>query len=68
VRIKKIPINRKNQICPFKLNTRLPRLLLVRGGRKRIKIERPKKTTPSNLFGMDRKIAYAKRKYHSGTM
>lgn len=23
-------------------------------------------TTPPSLFGMDRKMAYAKRKYHSG--
>jgi len=23
-------------------------------------------TTPPNLFGMDRRIAYAQRKYHSG--
>jgi hypothetical protein len=30
----------------------------------RIDISKPK--TPPNLLGMDRRIAYAKRKYHSG--
>lgn len=29
-------------------------------------IERTKPTTPPNLLGIQRKIAYAKRKYHSG--
>ena len=27
-----------------------------------------KATTPPNLLGMDRRMAYAKRKYHSGWM
>lgn len=34
----------------------------------RIKIERTSATTPPNLFGIDRRIAYANRKYHSGLM
>jgi len=33
---------------------------------KRIKIEKSKANTPPNLFGIDRKIAYANKKYHSG--
>lgn len=33
-----------------------------------IKIDITNPTTPPNLFGIDRKIAYANRKYHSGWM
>lgn len=32
----------------------------------RMRIERTKASTPPSLFGIDRKIAYANRKYHSG--
>lgn len=32
----------------------------------RIKMERTKASTPPNLLGIDRRIAYANRKYHSG--
>lgn len=32
----------------------------------RIRIERTRARTPPNLFGIDRRIAYANRKYHSG--
>lgn len=34
----------------------------------RIRIERTRANTPPNLFGMDRRIAYANKKYHSGLM
>jgi len=33
---------------------------------KRSTIDKTKLTTPPNLLGIDRKIAYANRKYHSG--
>lgn len=33
---------------------------------KRIRIDATKATTPPNLLGIDRKIAYANKKYHSG--
>ena len=33
---------------------------------KRIRIDLSKATTPPNLLGMERKIAYANKKYHSG--
>jgi hypothetical protein len=33
---------------------------------RRIKIDINSPITPPNLFGIDRKIAYANRKYHSG--
>jgi hypothetical protein len=36
------------------------------GSVRRIKIENNKAITPPSLSGMDRKIAYANRKYHSG--
>lgn len=32
----------------------------------RIMIESIRAITPPNLFGIDRRIAYANRKYHSG--
>ena len=34
----------------------------------RIKIDITKAITPPNLLGIDRRIAYANRKYHSGLM
>jgi hypothetical protein len=42
--------------------------LFIRGGRNKIRILNIRKITPSNLFGIDRRIAYANKKYHSGTM
>lgn len=38
----------------------------VRGRVKRISIAANIATTPPNLLGIDRRIAYAQRKYHSG--
>jgi hypothetical protein len=38
------------------------------GNNKRTKSEANKAITPINLFGIDLKIAYEGRKYHSGTM
>jgi len=32
----------------------------------KIRIEERRAITPPNLLGMDRRIAYANRKYHSG--
>lgn len=34
----------------------------------RIRMERIRANTPPSLLGMDRRIAYANRKYHSGLM
>ena len=39
-----------------------------RGMRNRTKTEAASASTPPSLFGMDRRIAYANRKYHSGLM
>lgn len=38
------------------------------GMRARIKMDSTRASTPPNLFGIDRRIAYANRKYHSGLM
>ena len=38
------------------------------GSRARIRIDKIRARTPPNLLGMDRRIAYANRKYHSGLM
>lgn len=38
------------------------------GTTRRIRMEARRARTPPNLFGIDRRIAYAKRKYHSGLM
>lgn len=38
------------------------------GIRARIRIERARARTPPSLLGIDRRIAYANRKYHSGLM
>jgi hypothetical protein len=34
----------------------------------KIKIERRRAITPPNLLGIERRMAYANRKYHSGWM
>ena len=34
----------------------------------KIKIDMRRATTPPSLFGIDRRMAYANRKYHSGWM
>lgn len=39
-----------------------------RGIRMRIRIESTRARTPPSLLGIDRRIAYANRKYHSGLM
>jgi hypothetical protein len=41
---------------------------LVNGNVNRISNAANKATTPPSLFGMDRRIAYTHKKYHSGLM
>lgn len=41
---------------------------LVRGRINRIRTAENSASTPPNLLGIDRRIAYAHRKYHSGLM
>lgn len=40
----------------------------INGRAKRIRIAANIAITPPSLFGIDRKMAYAQRKYHSGLM
>jgi hypothetical protein len=40
--------------------------MCVKGIINKIAIENTKAITPPNLLGIDRKIAYANKKYHSG--
>lgn len=37
-----------------------------KGSRAKIRIDRIRAKTPPSLLGIDRRIAYANRKYHSG--
>jgi len=48
----------------------VPRCLEVwrNGTTIRIRIEKRRARTPPNLLGIDRRMAYANRKYHSGLM
>jgi hypothetical protein len=43
-------------------------LVLTTGKINNIKTAANKASTPNNLFGIDLNIAYAGKKYHSGTM
>lgn len=38
------------------------------GMRAKIRIDRTRASTPPSLFGIDRRMAYANKKYHSGLM
>lgn len=40
--------------------------LLIKGSENKIRIAANIATTPPSLFGIDRKMAYAHKKYHSG--
>lgn len=42
--------------------------LCSRGTKNSTRIEAARAKTPPSLFGIDRRIAYANRKYHSGLM
>ena len=41
-------------------------LVYIKGQIIKIRIDRARAITPPNLLGIDRKIAYAIKKYHSG--
>lgn len=40
----------------------------TKGNKARIKIDKIRAWTPPNLLGMDRRLAYANKKYYSGLM
>jgi len=42
--------------------------VLINGSVNKTKIDANNATTPNNLLGIDRKIAYEGKKYHSGTI
>jgi len=50
------------------VNLELNFILLVKGKMAIIMIEAIRAITPPNFLGMERKIAYANKKYHSGWM
>jgi hypothetical protein len=43
-------------------------LAVIKGSTAKITIAPPRAKTPRSLSGIARRIAYAKRKYHSGTI
>lgn len=67
VRIIKV-MTKVHKITLFKILKEAPvlRVLTPRGKKKRIKIDIASATTPPSLEGIERKIAYANKKYHSG--
>lgn len=56
----------QNKVFLFGLNFLLLFMLFLLVRRRITKILITRANTPPNLFGIDRKIAYANRKYHSG--
>lgn len=68
IHVKTINIDLNNQkfILDKKLNFEVSLLICLKGKIIIIKIDKTKATTPPNLLGMERKIAYANKKYHSG--
>ena len=69
VKIAHEAIKVQNRNCLIGQNA-IPRLLLldVRGSKNRIRSAANRAITPPNLLGIDRRIAYTHRKYHSGLM
>src|SRR5436190_6299558 len=69
IHVNKINVDENIQklIC-LKIYSCIPlNFLLIENGREiKIKIDINSADTPPNLLGIDRKIAYANRKYHSG--
>lgn len=67
VRMRTSAIRVQNRNCVSGRKVRLRCLDVCRNGTSiRIRIEARRAKTPPSLLGMDRKIAYANRKYHSG--
>lgn len=59
----------QNKNCPMGRKVRLRCLEVWRKGTTiRTRIEARRARTPPSLLGMERRIAYANRKYHSGLM
>lgn len=59
----------QNRNCVMGRKVRLRCFDVCRSGTAiRMRMDASRARTPPSLFGMDRRIAYAKRKYHSGLM
>lgn len=69
VKIKKIVTKNQNKIL-FKKEKEFPWIVLLnkKGIINKIKIDINKANTPPNFLGIDRRIEYANKKYHSGWM
>lgn len=69
VRIMTSAIRAQNRNCAVGRKVRARCLDVWRMGTSiRMRIEASRARTPPSLFGIERRIAYAKRKYHSGLM
>lgn len=69
VRIRRLATRAQNRICDRGRKV-IERCfdLCSRGVRNRTRTEAASASTPPSLLGMDRRMAYANRKYHSGLM
>lgn len=69
VRISRLATSTQNRICDSGRKVIERCLEVCRSGiRNRTRMEAARARTPPSLFGIDRRIAYANRKYHSGLM
>jgi len=68
VRRIKLLINNQNNSWIKGENVKERKLIFKNGNKYKIIIDINRANTPPSLFGIERKIAYAKRKYHSGWM
>jgi hypothetical protein len=67
VRVRRSAVSAQNRHWLIGRNIRLRCFVVWRSGKAaRIRIDSTWATTPPSLLGMDRRIAYANRKHHSG--
>lgn len=67
VRVIRLAVRIQNRVWEIGRNIRLRCLDVCRRGIiRRIKIDASRASTPPSLLGIDRRMAYANRKYHSG--
>lgn len=69
VSVSRFAVSSQNRVWEIGRNMRLRCLDVCRRGMiSRIRIEASSANTPPSLLGMERRMAYANRKYHSGLM
>lgn len=67
VRVSRLAVKIQNSVWEIGRNIRLRCLdVWSRGMMRRIRIDASRARTPPSLLGIERRIAYANRKYHSG--